>query len=211
MGELYGGTTETRFSRDLPDVIDWVRGGPEPRTVTEAVFSPARLLTLRTRGSAAYKGIYALLLREGATDWRTGEEATIQSYYDDAIDIHHIFPKAWCQTRQISPQRYDSIVNKTPLSARTNRVIGGRAPSEYLERVANGAGITADSLDQNILTHVVESARLRADDFDAFYEARSEDLLQRIEAAMGKPVARAAIEVGDEPPIGYDDLGFDDD
>ena len=29
-GELYGGANETRFSQDLPDVVDWVNGGAPP-------------------------------------------------------------------------------------------------------------------------------------------------------------------------------------
>lgn len=79
-GELYGGSTESRFSRDLPEVVAWVRGDPTlPRTVYEAQFAPSRLDTLRTRGSAAYKGIYALLLKEGAVDWRTGALATVDT------------------------------------------------------------------------------------------------------------------------------------
>ena len=62
LGELYGGSTETRFARDLPEVVNWIRGGEsEPITVYDAEFAPARLLTLRTRNSAAYKGVYALL------------------------------------------------------------------------------------------------------------------------------------------------------
>jgi hypothetical protein len=92
-GELHAGTTETRFARDLPELVAWIKGSPEePRTVQEAQFASDRLLTLRTRGSAAYKGIYALLLKEGALDWRTGEPANVTNYFDDAIDIHHIFP-----------------------------------------------------------------------------------------------------------------------
>ena len=79
LGELYGGSIETRFSRDLPEVLSWIRdGGPEPGTIYDAEFAPARLLTLRTRNSAAYKGVYALLLREGARDWLTGEKSSIQ-------------------------------------------------------------------------------------------------------------------------------------
>ncbi len=153
-GELYGGTTETRFSRDLPEVTNWIRGaGTLPRTVSEALFAPGRLLTLRTRGSAAYKGIYALLMMEGALDWRTGEAATITLYFDEAIDIHHIFPKVWCEDRKITPQKYNSIVNKTPLTARTNRVIGGRAPSEYLPRLASSAGVDADSISKHVSTN----------------------------------------------------------
>ena len=210
MGEMYGGTTESRFSRDLPEVIEWVRGGTEPITVTEAYFSPARLLTLRTRLSAAYKGIYALLLKSGAADWRTSEQASIQAYFDNAIDIHHIFPKYWCQTQQIPAQQYDSIVNKTPLSARTNRVIGGRAPSDYLERVANGAGITGTTLNQNVSTHMIEVGHMRNDDFDAFFEARTQALLRRIELAMGKQVVKDATETEEAPIMSYDDVEAED-
>ena len=141
-GELYGGTTETRFSRDLPELLAWLDGASElPRTITEAMFSVDRLLTLRTRISAAYKGVYAMLMREGAEDWRTGTGNNIAHYFDEAVDIHHVFPRAWCDKQGIPASPYDSVVNKTPLSARTNRMIGGNAPSVYLPRVVKDAGI----------------------------------------------------------------------
>ena len=200
-GELYGGSTETRFARDLPDVVRWVRdGGPEPDTVYDAEFAEARLITLRTRNSAAYKGIYALLLREGARDWMTGEESSVQSYFDARIDIHHVFPQQWCRERGIEPARCDSIVNKTPLAAGTNRSIGGRAPSEYLTRIRVPGG----DLDGYIRTHLVEPAHLRADDFGAFFAARQSALLGAIREAMGKPIASDAVEEADEPPAEYE-------
>ena len=209
LGELYGGTTETRFSRDLPDVVGWVRGTDgEPRTIADALFQPSRLSTLRTRGSAAYKGIYALLLKAGAADWRTGEPASVQAYFDNAIDIHHIFPQAWCESQGIPRNAYDAVINKTPLSARTNRVIGGRAPSDYVVRVAKGADIDATTLDQNVTTHLVEPALLRSDDFRAFMAARERALLQKVEAAMGKP---SAVSSAETPPTATDDEAEDDD
>ena len=55
-GESYGGTTETQFALDLTEVASFIRGGPEPTLVSEANFVPERLLSLRTRNSAAYKG-----------------------------------------------------------------------------------------------------------------------------------------------------------
>ena len=70
-GEAYGGTVETQFALDLEEVARWIRGGPTPRLVVEATFTPERLLTLRTRNSAAYKGLYALQMKNGARDWRT--------------------------------------------------------------------------------------------------------------------------------------------
>ena len=203
-GELYGGSIETRFARDLPQVVRWVRdGGPEPDTIYDAEFAAARLLTLRTRNSAAYKGIYALLLRERARDWMTGEESSIQSYFDEHIDIHHIFPQRWCREHDIEAARCDSIVNKTPLTARTNRSIGGQAPSEYLGRI----DVPLPALDEHLRTHLIDPAHLRADDFDGFFAARQSALLGAIREAMGKqivPDAPDAIEEGVEPPVDYE-------
>ena len=63
-GEVYGGAVETQFGLDLAQVANWVRGGPQPVLVGEANFIPERLLSLRTRNSAAYKGLYALQMKE---------------------------------------------------------------------------------------------------------------------------------------------------
>ena len=126
-GELYGSAVETQFAKDLPEFLAWLTGGPEPSAIVDANFVPERLLTLRTRNSAAYKGFYALLLKEGGLDFRSGETINQQIYFDDKIDIHHIFPQEWCRKNSIEAKRCDCIVNKTPLSAKTNRMIGGNA------------------------------------------------------------------------------------
>jgi hypothetical protein len=93
------------------------------------------------------------------------------TYFDDAIDIHHIFPKAWCEARRIKPQVYNSIINKTPLTARTNRVIGGRAPSEYLSRLASGAKADIDTISKHVSTHLADPALMAVDDFETFFAA----------------------------------------
>ena len=97
-------------------------------------------LRLKTRNSAAYKGLYALLLKEGGLDFRSGETINQQSYFDEKIDIHHIFPQQWCRNNGIEPKRCDCIVNKTPISAKTNRMIGGNPPSNYLGRIQKSVG-----------------------------------------------------------------------
>lgn len=130
-GELYGSASETRYALDLPQVVNWIENdGETPKTVYDANFSPSRLHTLRSRNSAAYKGIYALLMSAGAMDWLSATNIDISTYFAEAIDIHHIFPIAWCEKKGISKSDYNCIVNKTPLSARTNRIVGGDPPSE---------------------------------------------------------------------------------
>lgn len=203
LGELYGGSTETRFARDLPEVLNWIDGsGPEPRTVYDAEFSPGRLLTLRTRRSAAYKGLYALLLREGARDWMTGEESSIQGYFDASIDIHHVFPQRWCKKKRIEPARCDSIVNKTPLAASTNRRIGGAAPRKYLARIVD-EDIPQDVLGRYIQSHLIDPGHLWSNDFNAYFDARRSALLYKIGVVMGKSIADG-IEEPDEAPTEYE-------
>ncbi len=204
-GELYGSATETRFARDLPDVLAWIEGGPEPGTVAEANLVPSRLVSLRTRNSAAYKGLYALLLRDGGLDFRTGEPIDVQMYFEDRIDIHHIFPQAWCKKHGIDPKRCDSVVNKTAISAKTNGIVSGNAPSAYLAKLQQGNGILPTRMDEILRSHVIAPATLRADDFDAFFQAREQALLDRIERAMGKPIIRSVTPVEDSDVLDYQD------
>jgi hypothetical protein len=189
LGELYGGAVESRFARDLPEVVAHVRGEAlEPITIQESSFQANRLLTLRTRNSSAYKGLYALLMRDGGRDFRTGELIEAQMFFDDKIDIHHIFPEKWCKENGIEPGTYNSVINKTAIAARTNRQIGGRPPSKYLLAVEKSADIDSKRMDAILGSHCISPTCLRADRFWDFYAARAEALLQRIEVATGKTV-----------------------
>ncbi|MDA8281343.1 MAG: DUF262 domain-containing protein [Actinomycetota bacterium] len=208
LGELYGGTTETRMARDVPELVAWLQGGNDvPSTVNEAIFDAARLLTLSRRNSAAYKGISALLMKGGCRDWVYEQDIDHASFYDLRIDIHHVFPQKWCKDPKngVDAKRRESIVNKTPLSARTNRQIGGAAPSRYLPKVLRESGTSEDHLDERIKGHLIDFRLLRKDDFEGFFANRAEALLDLIEAAMGKPVVgRQAIDGLLEASTAYD-------
>jgi len=192
-GELYGSAIETRFAKDLPEVLEWIEGGEEPTTLSDASFRSSRLLTLRTRNSAAYKGLFALLMRDGGLDFKTGEPIVDQVYFEDNIDIHHIFPSDWCNKNVEDRAKYDSIVNKTPISAKTNRIIGGNAPSIYLERLQKSYHIDEERMDAILNSHVIEPSYVRSNDAEGFFKARTEELIKRVENAMGKEVLRDTI------------------
>jgi hypothetical protein len=192
LGELYGSAIETRFVRDIEAVPAWARD-PErstPRTVQDASFVESRLHSLRTRNAAAYKGLAALVLGEGARDWMEDKALDQVQHKELAVDIHHVFPQRWCTEHQIDDERRESIVNKTAISARTNRTIGGDAPSRYLKVIEQRAQIKSEALDCLLSKHLVPSARLRADEFDAYFVERREALCQLVERAIGKPVQR---------------------
>ena len=187
-GEAYGGAVETQYGLDLAQVAGWVRGGTEPALVSEANFVPERLLSLRTRNSAAYKGLYALQMKSGAADWRTTERLAFATWYQENIDIHHIFPVAWCDSASppIPSQLHNSIINKTPIDATTNRRIGGSAPSVYLRRLRSD--IAEDKLHEVLRSHWLNPELLATDQFGECFVERGEAMLELIGMAMGKPV-----------------------
>ena len=195
-GELYGSANETRYALDLPQVVNWIENnGDEPKTIYDANFSPSRLHTLRTRNSAAYKGVYALLMDDQTKDWISATKIDFSTYFSESIDIHHIFPVAWCEKNGISKSDYNCIINKTPLSGRTNRIVSGEAPSKYLEKIQKHAGIKDNEFQEILKSHVLSPEFLYADDFMSFFKDRKERILQKIEEAINKDIPRGEIEV----------------
>lgn len=189
LGELYGGAVETRMANDVEELVAWIESdGAAPRTIGDAAFQVDRLASLTSRLSAAYKGINVLVLREGAHDlfWKS----RIRDLEADevALDIHHIFPRDWCEKQGIARRRYDSIINKTPISYKANRMIGGAAPSSYLVSLQAHRQVQLDAVGMDILlkSHRIPTAALRADDFDTFYTQRQQNLMSLIEGVMGK-------------------------
>ncbi|MDQ6436647.1 DUF262 domain-containing protein [Mesorhizobium sp. LHD-90] len=201
-GELYAGSVETRIARDIPELLAWIRDAEAGvATIGEAVFRIDRLESLRSRLAAAYKALSARLMLSGARDFVSGERFEIMTYFDQQVDIHHIFPRDWCRKADIPASTYDSIINKSPLSKLTNIRIGGDAPSVYLKRIEDRDKLEPAVLDEILRSHLIEPAHLRADDFDAFWKARREALADLVERAMRRPVVRSGTPM---PTVPYD-------
>lgn len=196
IGELYGGSSETRISLDLQELMEWIiSDGEEPSTIRTSTFNADRLHTLRSRNSAAYKGINVLIQREGACDffWKTKiGELNETDWEENKLDIHHIFPKDWCMKKGISPNSYNSILNKTAISYKANRMIGAKAPSEYLRQLQmhKNVQLTDDEMDAILSSHCIEPITLRCDDYEEFRRERAEMIIKKIEAVTGKSVVR---------------------
>lgn len=189
-GELYGSANESRYANDIVQVIRWINdGGDLPKTVTDFFFNPTRLLGLRSRQSAAYKGIMALILKNHARDFISGAEMDFSTYSNEKIDIHHIFPKDYCIREGYKESKWNSIVNKTPISASSNREIGGVAPSIYLGKLEKKGSVTPSDLDSYVETHWIDHDLLRNDRFQDFIIDRAKKLLNAIEQATGRTIS----------------------
>jgi hypothetical protein len=210
-GELYGGAVETRIALDLQDLLTWIgdASAHEPVTVQGAGFQPNRLDTLRSRTSAAYRGLYVLLQREGAMDFFWKARMVDLDRDERNIDIHHIFPRKWCEDRGIVPNVFNSIVNKTAISYKANRMIGAKAPSKYLAQVQQHVQVQLEDAPMNdiLRSHLIDPEHLRADRFEQFYQARKAGLLALVSNVMGKVLA----PVGEAVPEDAEDEDDDAD
>jgi hypothetical protein len=194
-GEQYGGTVDSRFTRDVEQMVGWIRGGRVPESVQDARFVETRLRTMQTRNSAAYKGVFALLLQQECTDWFYSDKPLDGNLLADyKVDIYQVFPQQWCDKHGIDPERKKSVVNKTLLSHRASRAIGNRSPEAYLRILEQESGIQPNWLNDALLSHLIEPELLRAADFDAFFARRSADLIAAIEHVMGQKAVRAETE-----------------
>jgi len=211
LGEHYGSGTDTKIARDVPELRRWTLepSSPEPLMFSLTYMQADRLASLRNRRAAVYKGFHALLMKRGCRDFVTGDGFDVMSLWQESIDVHHIFPEAWCKAHGKAPDDYNSIINKTPLSAATNRgVLRGDAPSEYLARIEQDHGVERHVLDEILRHHLIDPALLRANDFEGFYADRKARLAALAGEAMGRPIVETiAVEPNlvPAPPLTLDE------
>ncbi|WP_406384027.1 DUF262 domain-containing protein [Streptomyces sp. NBC_00117] len=198
LGEMYGGSTETRFTRDVEQLVDWIRQEDRsPDTVADAFFFAERLDSLTTRNSAAYKGIYALLIKQGTVDWHYTDAPLSPGRLDEySVDVRQIFPKAWFRRGNSQGLPTNSIVNKTPLSYRATMDMLG-APSSYLSTLIAASDMRPEWFDDVVATHLIDPESLRESDYKRFYIDRSRQLQDLVQSAMGKRTMLRDLSEGD--------------
>ena len=198
-GELYGGANETRYVNDIMGLMAWAEDDNAlPETVVRSNFHASRLQQLYTRNSAAYKGVMALVLKEQPRDFLNGSTMDFATFFEEATDIHHIFPESYCRKKGYDRALWNSVINKTPIYARTNRIIGGYAPSQYTSSLERNHGVAPEKLDLYLASHQIDVEAMRSDHFHTYFENRKQSLLDLIEKATGKVVSgrNEALEEG---------------
>ena len=186
----YSGSVESPSARDYLDVKAWFDDDiAEPSLIAEfqARFRNLELRREIKRGTSVYNGVFNLLVLHGARDWVTGNVPQ----HDD-LDDHHIVPKSWGKKTGLH-STIDTILNRTPLSAHTNRnFIRERLPNEYLPDliVASGEVNVRATLESHFISPDAFAILLRdpftTEDFESFLAERQRTLQDAIEDLLVK-------------------------
>ncbi len=185
----YSGAVESTSARDFLDFKAWLADDAARPTLLAEFESRFQGLDLRREtklGSAIYNGVFNLLILQGARDWTTG----LAPQYDD-LDDHHIIPASWSEAGHLEEVSVDTVLNRTPLTAETNRqVIHNRLPNKYLPEMMsrNGEALVRDIFASHLISPKAIEILLRAPftptDFMEFIAERERTIKQAIESLL---------------------------
>lgn len=131
--ERYSSAVESKSRKDYSEFIrHWFKAEASPsifddaRRIASAEFS---IRSATSNASGIYCGVFCLLAKQGARDWKRGEHIELQSLQD-----HHIFPKDYLKRHGIAAgDRTNTVVNRTLIADQTNNLIRAKAPADYLQ------------------------------------------------------------------------------
>ena len=186
----YSGSVESTSARDFLDIKAWIENDAAEPTLIQEFKSRFRSLELRREtnsSSSVYNGIFNLLVIAGARDWVTGN---IPPHGD--LDDHHIVPASWGSTN-LRGNLIHTILNRTPLTAETNRnVIGKNLPNAYLPKMMqqNGEAAVRATLESHFISSEALDILVRDPftpaDFEAFIAKRQRTIQDAIESLLIK-------------------------
>ena len=186
----YSGSVESTSARDYFDVTAWfAEDDAEPGLIADfrSNFKGLELTRETRRGTSVYNGIFNLLVLRGARDWVTGNVPQ-----HGELDDHHIVPKSWSRNHSLRTP-IDTILNRAPLTAETNReIIGDRLPNEYLPKLieASGESEVLDILESHFISRkafeILMKKPFTNDDFEDFCNERRRAFIEGIESLLVK-------------------------
>jgi hypothetical protein len=176
--QVYENAPNAAASKDVGELSRWFGGGEPPESIRGFSFEGHTLRETTNRQRALFRGVLILVLRNGTRDFHRAERITPKLLEEERMDVHHIFPRKFLNDRH--PQKcVNSVLNQTLINARTNRTIGGRAPSQYLRLIEKDFEGSPLSLSDVLRSHLISpeaEAAMRRDDFEGFLNARQATL-----------------------------------
>ena len=137
--------------------------------------------------SAVYKAVFNILVKKGARDFITFD---LPEY--SILEDHHIVPRSWGLEQGLR-KNIDTILNRTPLSKKTNQqVIADYLPNVYLREMFEKAK-NKDDIYQLLESHLISKKateilmrdNFSPKDFEEFIEERQKTIIQEVKSLLG--------------------------
>jgi hypothetical protein len=174
---------------DFARLKEWIHSSEAlpPEAVQDFNLQESTIYAANVRRKALHAGVMALTIRAGAKDFYSARKISPMKVTERRIDSHHIFPRAYLKNPAIA----ERILNRALIDSETNRIIGKKAPSDYLDAIESLYGMekVRDVLSSHAI-RLAEDSGILNDDYEAFLLDRLEGVIQLIEDATGASVQR---------------------
>lgn len=180
-GQVYENAPNSQSARDYLAFKHWAATGEAPASVTNFNFNIDSLRQTTPRQRAVYRGVIALILRNGAQDFHKGGRITAGMMHQQKIEDHHLFPQAYLAENRpdINTTLRDCVLNRTLIDKDTNARIGKRVPYDYLSEIKEAVGV--DYLSDTLKSHLLpESLSSWKDPFESFLDERQKLITQQL-------------------------------
>lgn len=204
---------DSKFFKNISSVMDWIVDGDKktPDMVKDFSFDLEKLKDITANSGALFYGIIALIVKNNCKDFASGrfiKDLFRSGNEDETVEIHHIFPKESYENKYRN--FIDSVINKTPISRKTNKVLGDVAPSVYLEKITTGDYsdgkkkkrvkntsadfVSRENLKSHLLSHFINISDLESDNFEDFICHRAMYLLNEIALVTDTKISNYDVE-----------------
>jgi len=185
----YSSSVESQIARDFQEMQRWFQNEAKPPRVIEQFENELSNLDLREEnrpGSAIYKAIFNILVIKGAKDWNS---FNLPEY--SVLEDHHIVPRSWGKKNGLN-NKIDTILNRTPLSDETNRlVITNKLPNVYLREMiekSENSEQVYELLESHLISRKAVDILMKKDfskeDFEEFIKERQKTIIDEIKKLL---------------------------
>ncbi|MBY8338402.1 DUF262 domain-containing protein [Alteriqipengyuania sp. NZ-12B] len=176
--DRYGKTSATRTYADYRILRKLVAGDSDLHCelFDEAAYPLPEAGVLRTAGWPGRKdrlprAILSTSLRRGGLDFADGAQITPDNFYDR--EFHHLYPVGVLGGDR-KDERVNRALNCALITWATNRRVGAKTPSQYIDERAKKASLGEEVVKQRLESHLIPYDVLIDDDYDNFLSARAE-------------------------------------
>ncbi len=183
--EYFSSATDTKAARAAKEWTDpengWlVNDANAPTSVSGFELSKGILDGAARANNTVYRGVLCMLLSKGVLDF--GKSRTpITLDLTSQIEDHHIYPKAFLSPYNIKGDLANTVLNRTPLLASTNKAIGNDAPHVYGQNQKTlGQKLSRSDLEGHCISDEIFFTPFTEEIYKAFLENRKSQLMKEI-------------------------------
>ena len=182
LSERYSASTESRLAQDIKR-MDLIVEGKRPTydDMKTHIQGPDDLINTEFRvGASVCKAVLCLLASQGPMDFQNSAKVILDNSFliqANSKNYHHFFPISFLKRQKV--ENFNSLVNITFISDWQNkRVIGARAPSDYVTTFAK----QNSTIHQALQSHFIElnNFGIQNDSYSIFLKRRAERIYKEI-------------------------------